>query len=316
MDMTRRGFIGFSGAALAFAAAGRAGAAFAAPAPRSKIALQLYSIRSYIKKNGLAKALDEVARIGYQGVEFAGYYGHKPSELRKMLADSGLEVCGTHVGRDAFSPEKISATLDFELEYGNRFVCCPGGGNAPKGYDWSGQPQKGKKAPNPRKTMDFMKKLVEYYNTAAETAGKRGALIGLHNHMWEFNIRLPEGRNYWDYFFSNTSKKVQMEQDVGWTTCAGFDPCEQYRKYPHRSFTLHAKENGMGPDVKEFDAILGRPGVPGAKGVDWDRLFKATDADGVKWYVVECEKHEDSFDAARPSFEFLKSKGRVPARKA
>lgn len=67
----------------------------------------------------------------------------------------------------------------------------------------------------------------------------------------------------------------------------------------------------MGKDVKAFDAILGQPGRPGAKGVEWDRLFKATDADGVSWYVVECERHADSLDAVRPSFEFLKSKGRV-----
>ena len=101
-----------------------------------------------------------------------------------------------------------------------------------------------------------------------------------------------------------------MEQDVGWTTCAGADPCEQYTKYPGRSPTLHAKENGMGKGVKKFDAILGQPGQPGAKGVEWDRLFKATDKDGVKWYVVECERHAGSLAAVKPSFEFLKSKGR------
>jgi len=27
--------------------------------------------------------------------------------------------------------------------------------------------------------------------------------------------------------------------------------------------------------------------------------------------VVECERHEDTFDAIRPSIEFLRSKGRV-----
>lgn len=67
----------------------------------------------------------------------------------------------------------------------------------------------------------------------------------------------------------------------------------------------------MGKDVKEFDAILGQPGKPGAKGVDWDALFKATDKDGVEWYVVECEEHCNTFDAVVPSFEFLRSKGRV-----
>ena len=152
--------------------------------------------------------------------------------------------------------------------------------------------------------------LVDYYNQAAETAATYGCKIGLHNHTREFELKMKDGTTYWDYFFSNTSKNVCMEQDVGWTTCAGADPCEQFRKYPGRSPTIHAKENGMGKGVKQFDAILGQPGKPGAVGVDWDKLFVATDKDGVKWYVVECERHCDDLSAIKPSFEFLKAKGR------
>ena len=134
-------------------------------------------------------------------------------------------------------------------------------------------------------------------------------------------MKLSDGTTVWDYFFKNTPANVCMQQDVGWTTSAGYDPCEQYVKYPHRSPSLHAKENGClyAPDYKRewaenFDAILGKPGTfkDGRKvqGVDWDRLFKASDDDGVKWYVVECEKHEDELMAIDASFKFLKSKGR------
>ena len=230
-----------------------------------------------------------------KGVEFAGYYGNDAKTLKKMLDDAGLVACGTHVGRGEFSPEKIKATCEFNLAYGNNLIICPGGGNFP------GRGQK---------LDDFLKMLVDYYNQAAETAATYGCKIGLHNHTREFELKMKDGTTYWDYFFSNTSKNVCMEQDVGWTTCAGADPCEQYRKYPGRSPTLHAKENGMGKGVKKFDAILGQPGQPGAVGVDWDKLFVATDKDGVKWYVVECERHCDDLSAIKPSFEFLKAKGR------
>ena len=152
-----------------------------------------------------------------------------------------------------------------------------------------------------------MKMLVDYYNTAAETAATYGCKIGLHNHKREFELKLSNGQTYWDYFFSQTTDNVCMEQDVGWTTAAGRDPCIQYAKFPHRSPTLHAKENGMGS--KKFDAILGQPG-DGAVGVAWDRLFPVTDADGVKWYVVECERHFDSLMPITESFKFLQSKGR------
>ena len=295
MQMNRRAFLGTTLAAGAAAAtrgfgACSCGCGCGQPA---QVAVQLYSIHKYIKgKDGLAKALQEVAKIGYKGVEFAGYYGASADEIKKMLADAGLVACGTHVGRAEFGPDKIKATCEFNLAYGNSFICCPGGGNFPgKGENLD----------------DFMKMLVDYYNTAAETAAKYGCKIGLHNHKGEFERKLSNGQTYWDYFFSQTADNVCMEQDVGWTTAAGRDPCIQYAKYPHRSPTLHAKENGMGS--KKFDAILGQPG-DGAVGVAWDRLFPVTDADGVKWYVVECERHFDSLMPITESFKFLQSKGR------
>ena len=295
MQMNRRAFRGTTLAASAAAAtrgfgACSCGCGCGQPA---QVAVQLYSIHKYIKgKDGLAKALQEVAKIGYKGVEFAGYYGASADELKKMLADAGLVACGTHVGRAEFGPDKIKATCEFNLAYGNSFICCPGGGNFPgKGENLD----------------DFMKMLVDYYNTAAETAATYGCKIGLHNHKGEFERKLSNGQTYWDYFFSQTADNVCMEQDVGWTTAAGRDPCIQYAKYPHRSPTLHAKENGMGS--KKLDAILGQPG-DGAVGVAWDRLFPVTDADGVKWYVVECERHFDSLMPITESFKFLQSKGR------
>ena len=291
MNLTRRSFIGAMSAA---------GAACALPSLGAlklvgNVALQLYSIRDYIRKNGIEKALADVAAIGYKGVEFAGYWGKNAKQLKKILDDNGLVACGTHVGRGDFGPDKVKATCEFNLEFGNTTIICPGGGNFPgKGQNLD----------------DFLKMLVEYYNKAAVDAAKFGCKIGLHNHTGEFDRKLKDGTTYWDYFFSNTTKNVCMQQDVGWTTCAGYDPCEQYVKYPGRSPSLHAKENGMGKGVKKFDAILGQPGQPGAKGVDWDKLFKAADKDGVKWWVVECERHAGSLAAVKPSFEFLKAKGR------
>ena len=331
MNISRRNFLG---------TAALAGASFLAPGCCScrggkkvgKLALQLYSLKDYIggnKKTGLAgvgleKALAKVAELGFKGVEFAGYYGKKPCELKKMLADNGLAVTGTHVANNmygfdmkkfSYDPEVLKRTADFELGYGNTLVICPGGGNFPPGCSWS--TGKGGEAAKPSQAIDdFTKKLVELYNKAAADATKLGIKIGLHNHTWEHAIFMQNGVSFWDYFFSNTDKAVCMEQDVGWTTCAGdfikgVTPMAQYAKYPHRSPTLHAKENGMGKEVKEFDAILGQPGKPGATPVDWDAIAVAADKDGVEWWVVECERHfDDPNGAVKPSIEFLKSKGR------
>ncbi len=292
MQMNRRSFLG--SVCAAGAAAAMPGFAACGCSNPSRVAVQLYSIRKYIKDGkggvGLAQALKDVAKIGYAGVEFAGYYGFKAAEIKKMLDDAGIVACGTHIGRNEY--DKMKELCEFNLGYGNNLIICPGGGNFP---------------PKGKSLDDWMKYLVDYYAKKAEEAAEFGCKIGIHNHKGEFERKLSNGQTYWDYFFSNTPENVCMEQDVGWTTAAGRDPCIQYAKYPHRSPTLHAKENGMGS--KKFDAILGKPG-DGAVGVAWDSLFKATDADGVKWYVVECERHFGSLMAITESFKFLQSKGR------
>jgi sugar phosphate isomerase/epimerase len=48
------------------------------------IALQLYSVREDCQKD-LPGVLQAVAKMGYQGVEFAGYYGRTAQELPQML---------------------------------------------------------------------------------------------------------------------------------------------------------------------------------------------------------------------------------------
>ena len=335
MNVSRRQFFSFLGIGTAAAALPGCITAPTGMGNRAKIALQLYSIGEYIvgKKDkagkvvvpgvGLAKALENVSAIGYKGVEFAGYYGFDAKALRKMLDDAGLRACGTHIattdyGLDTeawtYDPEVLKKTCEFNLAYGNNLLICPGDGNVPPGCSWS----TGRGGPS-QAIDDFMKKLTEHYNKVAADAAKMGCRIGLHNHTWEHTIFLQDGTSFWDYFFSNTCENVCMEQDVGWTTCAGdmipgVNPMAQYEKYPHRSPTLHAKENGMGKGVEKFDAILGKPGCDRngkvcATPVDWDALIPVTEKDGVEWYVVECERHFEDLSAVLPSCNFLRAKG-------
>ena len=331
-DMTRRGFFELLGAGAAVAALpGYASCKCGCGCGvNARIALQLYSIKDYIAKGpGLDRALEDVAAIGFTGVEFAGYYQYADDAkgLRKALANAGVKAVGTHVscadyGLDTkqwtYDPEKLKKTCDFNMSYGNNLVICPGGGNFPPGCSWS-TGRGGEPCVPSQAIDDHTKKLAEFYNKVAADAAKMGCRIGLHNHTWEHAIHLLDGTSFWDYFFSNTSEAVCMEQDVGWTTCAGdsipgLNPMDQYTKYPHRSPTLHAKENGMGKGVVKFDAILGRPGCnadgkPCATPVDWDKLIPATEKDGVAWYVVECERHFEDLSAVTPSYAFLKAKG-------
>ena len=226
MEVSRRSFIGGAAAASAVAAAPLSGCAQLCKECRpGKVALQLYSLNKWIpaqdanQTKALAKALLRIGEIGFKGVEFAGYYGAKPEELKQMLADAGLVACGTHVGNDRygfnvkegkFDAEVLKKTCEFELGYGNTLVICPGGGNIPPGCSW-GTGQGGNVGKPSQEIDDFTKKLCDLYNKAAEEAKKLGCKIGLHNHTWEHGVKMLDGSSFWDYFFSNTSKDVCME---------------------------------------------------------------------------------------------------------
>ena len=102
MNVSRRSFLeALGGVGAAVALPGCCGMFCCGGKYKAKIALQLYSIHQYIGKVGFEKALEDVARIGFVGVEFAGYGKHTAAEIKKMLADTGLVVCGTHVSNDS-----------------------------------------------------------------------------------------------------------------------------------------------------------------------------------------------------------------------
>ena len=95
---------------------------------------------------------------------------------------------------------------------------------------------------------------------------------------------------------------VFKELDVGWCATAGEDPCAWLRRFPNRSPTIHAKEHAYARS-----SIFGDL-PPGKKGVDWDALFAATDANGVEWYVIETESMQrKSMIPPTGCIEFLNS---------
>src|SRR4051794_19457759 len=70
------------------------------------VGLQLYSVRDDCAKD-LPGVLKAVAKMGYTGVEFAGYYGRTAQELREMLDSNGLKCYGTHIGLETLLGDNL-----------------------------------------------------------------------------------------------------------------------------------------------------------------------------------------------------------------
>lgn len=63
------------------------------------IALQLWSVKE-VAAIDFFGTLEKVAQMGYDGVEFAGYYGKNASEIKSVLNKLGLKIAGAHVSAD------------------------------------------------------------------------------------------------------------------------------------------------------------------------------------------------------------------------
>ena len=60
------------------------------------IAVQVYSVRDCAEDN-LLDTLKKIKEFGYDGVEFAGLYGHSTDEVNSMLKETGLTAISAHV---------------------------------------------------------------------------------------------------------------------------------------------------------------------------------------------------------------------------
>lgn len=276
--VTRREFLGAVSVAGASLALGVAPLARAASGKKIPVGLQLYSVREQCKTD-LPGTLSAVAKIGYQGVEFAGYHGRSAADLRKLLDDNGLVACGTHTPYESVLDDKLKETIEFNHVIGNKFLIVP----------WM----------NETKSKQVWLDRAKLFNELADKLKPEGMWIGYHAHQHDF--KQIEGVSAWDLFFGNTKAAVIMQLDTSNCCEGGADPVAVLKKYPGRARSIHLKAHGGGPEA-----------VIGEDKIDWLAIFAFCETKGkTQWYVVEHETSKDPLNAARRNFEALRKFGKV-----
>lgn len=228
---------------------------------RIPIALQLYSVREECKRD-LPGTLKTVADMGYEGVEFAGYYDYSAADLKKMLDDLGLKCAGTHTGFPTISGDELQKTIDFNKTLDNTFLIVP----------WIGEEFRGSRA--------AYEKLGAALSEAQAKAGEQGMTVGYHNHDFEFRPLEGEDELPFDIIFGAADPAVSMQVDLGNAMHGGGDPMPFLERYPGRHKTIH---------LKEFSES--NPNAPVGEGdVPWGRVFDLCETTGdTQWYIVEYE---------------------------
>jgi sugar phosphate isomerase/epimerase len=275
-EFFRRSAVGVAGASLGL---GLAQVSPGASHKKIPVGLQLYSVREECK-NDLPGTLAAVSKIGYKGVEFAGYHGRAAKELRQMLDDHGLVACGTHTPYDSIRGDQLKSTIEFNHTIGNRFLIVPWMNETNSKQEW----------------LDRAK----LFNQVAREVKPHDMRVGYHAHSHDF--KEIDGVSAWDLFFGNTKREVIMQLDTSNCRDGGADPVAVLKKYPGRARTIHIKAHGAGPE-----AVIGEGGD-----IDWNAVFAFCEGKGkTQWYVVEHETSKNPLDAVRRNFEALKQMGKV-----
>jgi sugar phosphate isomerase/epimerase len=240
------------------------------------ISLQLYSLR---EEEGVdfEGALKLAEQAGYQGVEFAGYFGKSADQMKALLAKYHLRAVSTHAGFQRFTE---AGAFDEELAYaralGYTLIVCPG-----------------IKCDSREQVVSDAKVL----EAGARKAAGFGITVGYHNHSHEF-VRF-DGAYALDVLLEN-APSVKLECDVCWAANADVDPVEYLGPLARagRVCAIHAKE--LGAD-KKTELYIGEGAV------DFKAIARLCPPGKIPFIVEQEEYHSEHLDGITRSYTALRN---------
>lgn len=271
-----------------------------------KVGLQLYSIKDAMQQD-MDAALKAVKEMGYDYVEFAGYYDHTAEEVRAMLDKYGLKCISVHQSYGLFLSD--STAVDFLKTIGAEYAAIP----------WLGvEHHKG--------SADYEETLADI-KKASKLLSDKGITMLYHNHDFEFGKY--EDKYLEEWFLEDMGGAILPEFDVCWVRYSDIDPAEYIKGFKGQVPVLHLKDfvcksfaqgpaydliDSTGKDsgkkpTKEENGFKFRPLGQGLQ--DFEKILAAAEEIGTEYVIVE----QDSFDGIEPlegvkqSREYLKKLG-------
>lgn len=270
-----------------------------------KVGIQLYSLHDAMEKD-MDATLKAVKEMGYDYVEFAGYFDKSAEEVRTLLDKYGLECVSVHQAIGLFE-EEGKAAVDYLNTIGAKYCAIPWYEVSEYHNDWDGT----------------MKKFAEISALLKEG----GIQLMYHNHDFEF--QKIDGEFILDKMYATLSNDVLMPQlDTCWVHYAGQNPAEYIKKYSGKMKVLHLKDfvceklgggpvyalidedgNEMKPENRDDAGFKFTPVGSGIQ--DWKSILASAEEAGIEYVIVEQDQSYDidPLDAAKMSRDYLKSLG-------
>ncbi len=271
-----------------------------------KIGLQLYSVRDDMAQD-MYGTLKKVKEMGYDYVEFAGYFDKTAEEVKAMLDEIGLEAVSVHQVHSLFL-EQGQEAVDYLKTIGAKYAAIP----------WM--------AADDHKGAAHYDDVIDGIKKAAQLLKDNGIQMLYHNHDFEF--KTYEEKFLLDWLYETVSADLlQTEIDTCWVKYAGYDPCEYIRKYAGRSPIVHLKDFtckrfGGGPayalidengneieTTKEDNGFMFKPVGSGLQ--DFPAILAAAEDAGAIYAIVEQDQSPEcpALESVAKAREYLKTIG-------
>lgn len=254
-----------------------------------KIAYQVYSARDEAAQD-LGKVLRQLKALGYEGVEFAGFYGKSAQEVKGLLNETGLVAVSSHVPFREIEQDMFGV-IAYHLAIGCKWIAVP--------YlldeDRPGQPG--------------FARVIRVIHFFARLCREAGIELLYHNHDFEF---APLSGCYaLDFLYDAVPERLLgTEIDTCWARYSGLDPAEYIKKYAGRCPIVHMKDyvcdEPTAPCRPRPASFAFRPVGKGVQ--DVEKIARAAAESGAKWLVVEQDMPFASpMEDAKTSLETLRA---------
>lgn len=249
------------------------------------VAVQLYSLREELASD-YRPVMEQVAAIGYAGVEMAGLYlNDSPRETAALVRELGMTVCSAHMPPPV--GENRSRTFDMLGELGTTHLVVPFF------------------PPEEFATEAQVIRICDILNESQVAAAEHGVTLYYHNHWWEFERLGGTGDRVYEIMLQHLDPAILFELDTYWVTAGGADPVTVTKQIGSRVRLMHVKDGSANPQ----DSMV----AVGDGSMDYPSILAA--AAHVEWAIVELDRCATSMiDAVRKSYDYLTNKGLAHGR--
>lgn len=209
----------------------------------------------------LVSVLDEVASLGYAGIETKPSV-FENSDPKEILASYGLNLAGLHISVGSADIATVDKALTILEKADSCYLMFSGAGgkeNSDENY------------------FQSSKKLEEF----GKRAKKRGVTVCYHNH-WQEIVNNARGTKI---ILENTSPDhVSLCVDTYWVKCGGLSPVEFIKENRNRIAYIHLKD-GTEEGIKKHEFTELGQGI-----IDFPAVIKAVKSLNIEWAVVEQDR--------------------------